>query len=473
MFNPTPQKIHHTLTRFKKSNKGNVAVMSALVGSLLAVGVGSAIDISNAHSRRTLMQNVADNVALAAVKGNKRADIREFGQASYEYYTIEKAAELGNTSVKIRPRVTEESRAVSVRMSGASETNFLSLMGMKEIPINVISRSERSLQPIEISLVLDVSFSMSGIRIARLRTAATEFIETVIGDGNTSPTASISIIPFGGNVNLGPLVADRLRGRAPNARINPTDAEYVSEFTSMDNLAMQRFRFPGGPSCIETAGEDYDTDRIPRNSRSQVPSFIHPKSGLPFCPDAASSAVFVSNRKARLIDKIQTMTLSHGTSMDTGILWGLKALSPSHRGFIGAEIANRPLNPNRVRKVMVVMTDGNITGAGRTRAPNNPNRNVQGSSNPGSPGVLDAGTDTSTRDLNTSIGRFNHTCDVSRAENIEVFTIGYGISTGTIADQLLQSCATTPDRYLLVSNTDIGMAFADIAASLTQTRISQ
>ena len=57
-------------------------------------------------------------------------------------------------------------------------------------------------------MVLDISGSMGGSRIANMRSAAREFIDTVIqGDEEAQGVTSISLVPYSATVNLGSQIA--------------------------------------------------------------------------------------------------------------------------------------------------------------------------------------------------------------------------------------------------------------------------
>lgn len=466
--------LRRNVKKFKKDTQGNIALMTGILISILFIGAGGTIDISRAYQYHARMQDVADTSALAAISGNTKLDMRRLAQESFELHILDDIDDLSVTDFKVRPVSNPTVRRATINVSADMDTDFLGIIGIKQIPISVSSMTEKRILPVEISLVLDVSASMRGQKLANLRDAATDFIEQVIGDQATSNTVSINIIPFGGGVNLGTNFAERLIPSLSTANLDPSNVDYTRAVMNNNVLATSRFRFTDGTNCVELDASDLDTKRIQQNSRSQIPSFIHGKTGFPTCPTDESSVIFNSNQKQKLIDKIQTMTLSHGTGMDIGALWGLKALSPSHRNIIGGDIASRPSGFNsNIMKVMVIMTDGNITGQGRSREPNNPDRLTATPSNPGSIRTYEAGTNPNSRGDATAIGRFNQVCDLAKANNIDVYTIGYSISSGSLAEDLLLDCAGDPNNFLLVGVNDVKAAFRSIAAALVEPRITR
>lgn len=465
--------LYRDVKRFKKNTHGNVAVITGIFLSILVVAAGGTIDISQAYKHRTKMQDVVDSAALAAISGNNKREIRRLANESFEIYNLDNIDDLSVTDFKVRPVSNTTLRRATINLSADMDTQFLGIIGMPQLPISVSSMTEKRIIPVEISLVLDVSISMNGVKIDNLRDAAVDFIEQVIGTQATSDTVTINIIPFAGGVNLGSFT-DRLIPPLSAPNLDPSDVDYRNAVPNNSLLATSRFRFTDGTNCVELDATDLDTRRIQPHSRSQIPKFTQPTTGFPLCPEDESSVIFNSNQKQVLTDKIQTMTLSHGTGMEIGALWGLKALSPSHRNIIGGDIASRPSGFNsNIMKVMIVMTDGNITSQSRTRAPNDPNRLIASSVNPGAVQAYDAGTNPTSRSDDTAIGRFNQVCDLAKDNNVEVYTIGYSIPVGSLAEDILLECATDPSQFLRAGTNDIRATFQAIAASLAQPRITR
>lgn len=137
---------------------------------------------------------------------------------------------------------------------------------------------------------------------------------------------------------------------------------------------------------------------------------------------------------------VQSLDATGWTYMPSGLVWGWRTLDS------GAPLSHRA--PANVQKVLVVMTDG-----ANTRAKN---------------GVMhdsaseNAKADQTTRDL----------CDEIKDDNIIVYSIAYEVNNVTTR-QLLQGCASAQANYYDARNaSDLNEAFADIANSLKELRIS-
>jgi hypothetical protein len=170
-------------------------------------------------------------------------------------------------------------------------------------------------------------------------------------------------------------------------------------------------------------------------------------------------------------------------------MWGLKVLSPSFRGELGGDFSDRPLdfNGQEVKKVMIVMTDGNITAqnppedpeVGNVHTNRNSNRepHVNAISNQGNRQNMQTtrtrGSATTSAFNDSAVGRFKKACNAAKAENIQLFTIGFQIRNGSLADQILEECATNPSYYYHVEGLDLTSTFQSIAAQVNALRISE
>ena len=462
------------LKNFARNRDGNLSIMFALLSVLLIALIGGAVDISNAYANKSKFQDLSDRVALAAAKGANLEEMKEIGETFIEYYKEHDPDRFMLKEHTIEPTLVDGVKMVRVELTAKPDTFFLHIIGMEMLPLRVTSIVSEKRSNVEVSLVLDVSFSMRGDKIANLRSASNKFIDVMIGDENTSETISMTIVPFGGSVNLGSSLADKFMPSLALADVDPSDRDYRRAVQAgPSTLATNQYRFTGGMNCIETTSADHDTNMIADNSRSQLPRFIHRGTGFTICPEDASSVLFNSDNKATLKNKIRDMVISHGTGMDAGALWGLKSLSPSFRGVIGGDFPSRPYDfRSESQKVLVIMTDGNITGQGRPRKPNDPGRLSTGSSNAGNHPVYDAGTAASSSTVDDAVGRFKKICNVAKANDIEIFTIGYNIASGQIADILLQECASVAENYFFVETANIESAFDTIAAKLTDLHIT-
>ena len=81
-------------------------------------------------------------------------------------------------------------------------TQLSHMLGLAEMTAPAASAAEERVDSVEISMVLDVSGSMDGSRINRLRPAAISFVDTVLALSDDEDV-SISIVPYATQVAAG------------------------------------------------------------------------------------------------------------------------------------------------------------------------------------------------------------------------------------------------------------------------------
>jgi Flp pilus assembly protein TadG len=201
---------------FWRGRDGNVAMMWALMGSVLVGLLGITVDFTRAQMLRAQMQNAVDGAALAAARDVMTEAQRE--EAVQAYFDAE-MGELGaNATLTISDIPGTNEVNVSARMP--MPLSIARIVRDEDWILHVDSDAERSGVNVEVALVLDVTGSMSGQRIIDLRAAATDLVDTVIRDQQTPYYSKIALVPYSMGVNVGNY-ADDARGDI----VGPADVE--------------------------------------------------------------------------------------------------------------------------------------------------------------------------------------------------------------------------------------------------------
>jgi Flp pilus assembly protein TadG len=480
------QKAVRLYKKLFKAERGNVVMMLALsIIPILAVA-GSAIDISRIQTARIQTSSLLDQAVLAAANLSYQDDPEALVENWMESQIAQFGYPVDNLTVNVVAEVALNAKSVTADASLVVDTAIMHLFGTDNVTINVSASATQSIPNIEIAMVLDISSSMRGNRLTSLKSASTEFVDIMLTP-STTDTTSINVVPFGGTVNIGDTLFNKfvVDTSTFGTVLDPTRVQYDIG-TAVETSA---FRFSDGNTCIEAIQNDYDTGMIPAESRAQVPDFWRWWNNHPWCPEDDSAVYLNSNDAGSIKSHLNGMVLSDGTGMDIGALWGLKTLSPSFRGDLGGDFSDRPLdfNAEQSQKVMIVMTDGNITAQNRpedvsvgnvhsNRATNrDPHDNAF--SNQGNRGNMQTtrkrGSANTSASNNSGVGRFKKTCEAAKNEGIQVFTIGFQINAGSLADKILAECATSADYYYHVEGLDLSSTFQSIAAQVNALRISQ
>jgi hypothetical protein len=242
---------------------------------------------------------------------------------------------------------------------------FMDLLDVDYLDAPALGEAIESVSDIEIVLVLDVSGSMvqnSSTKLANLRIAAAEFVQTVLQD-DTDNRISIAIVPFNGQVNLGATL---------RARFNVTDLHGVTDVDCVDLPAAAYATLASLTTSLSmplTAHADTFTTTTRQNAYYTTNNMA-PDAANRWCPPRPGNIVRLpSHSISTLQSNINGLTGIGATSINAGMRWGMTLLDPGSRtlftnliaaGQIPAIYAGRPYDYDRENtlKIMVLMTDG-------------------------------------------------------------------------------------------------------------------
>lgn len=470
---------------FLRDANGNVAMLTAFLLLPMLVLLGGGFDIVRATTASSQLRTSLESAALASASLTNSGDVQSIIDDYMAVNLADGSVLTATPTVTFSSSSALNSKTVNISATATVDTFFLKLIGIDTLPVTASTTANQSATNVELSLVLDISSSMKGAKVASLKSAAKNFVDQILNDQNITRT-SMNLIPFGGTVNIDSMFNSYVVTSGASGVIeDPTEAQY--DTGSGTNVLNGSFRFSVGDNCIEYRYSDFDDSSVlPANARGQVPHFWRWNNFNPWCPESFSSVLLNTNNVTNLKNKIEGMTLSDGTGMDIGTMWGYKTLSPTWKGLLGGDFADRPDNLNDdTQKVLVIMTDGAITAQDRpedwsllnthtNRPTNNPTTQQQGNqgNNNNKQVVLSKGNASTLPSANQAVGQFKRICDAAQADGIVVYTIGFQISAGSLPESMLQYCASDPSKYYLVESLDIQSAFDSIAASVNALRIT-
>jgi len=195
------------LSRFGRSDNGNIAVLFAIAAVPILSFVGAAIDYTRANTARTAMQAALDSTALMLAKDLTDGIITtaQLGTKAQAYFT----ALYTNTdakSVVINAGYTQNTGSgstIQLNGSGTVDTDFMRVAGFPNLNFNTASTSVWGNTRMRVALVLDNTGSMaSNGKMAALQKAATDMIDKLAALNKTAGDVYISIIPFAKDVNV-------------------------------------------------------------------------------------------------------------------------------------------------------------------------------------------------------------------------------------------------------------------------------
>jgi len=337
----------HHVRRFRGDEDGSMVIFSLFVFLLMVMVGGIAVDTMRAEMRRTELQSTIDRAILAAADLDQTRPPAEVVNDYFEKAGM--SAYLGNVTV------TQGLNFKTVTATGSYplDTFFMRMSGVDTINVPGRGTAEERVTDVEISLVLDISGSMGwNNKIANLRTAARDFVDTVVKDSDDGLT-TISIVPYNATVNLGSVLSQyyTLSDEHDYSRcaIFPDAAFFDTTISRTDEL--ERL------GHFDLNSQDQDSTEIPN----------------PWCPDTDYGSILVhSHNTSTLKSHINGLGASGNTAIDLGMKWGVALLDPSAStlitdmiadGRVSGEAASRPAAYTNIDtlKVVVLMTDGENT----------------------------------------------------------------------------------------------------------------
>ena len=407
--------LHNLRRKFYRDDEGAVAVIFGLSLVALTTAIGLAVDYSRAHAFYDRTQMALDATALTVAKaagaGMQGEELQALAQAHFDQAMPE--AKQGASFTPIKVILEGDTGKASVHVSGKVRTIIGGMIGIETINKDVRAAALSSGRDIELSMMLDVSGSMRGQKIAALKNAAKNLVDTLDIGGSTGRSARIGLVPYSTSVNLGDFADSAAE-----------DAE--------DEDARRRKRDQSQSGCVsERKGKDAFTDAAPHPGNKFGKKAIE-------CPVATLMPLSEDpDVVKRAIDNLEAEGLTAG---HLGIAWAWYLVSDKWRTFWPGDSAPEEQSEKLI-KAVVLMTDGEF--------------NTEYESDNG-----------------RSSKQAEKLCANIKAEGVMVFTVAFDAPEEVVP--LFAECASAPG-YAFSAKDGGGLktAFERIATYLSDLRIAE
>ena len=480
-----------SVRRYIRETRGAIAILFAIMAPLMIGSAGMALDLAQAYLVKQRLSQAIDAAALAAAAVS--SDEAVIQQKVQDFFDVNYPPE--KIGVEFDPVVVVNGDLVTVTGNARFDTRFMRVMGIDEIDVDAQTVVQREVKGLEVVLVLDNTGSMStNNNIAKLRTAACEFVEILYGTYDADAIepdclarydefveanndfVKVGLVPYATSVNVGPygLGYDDAGDAYETAFMeNPVGLTFsndsdtnlciIEEDDGTDVLDQQ------GPWYMYRWCRDKDDDEALCNyyndyvcnsynssgSSCQSWSYQFGAKGVYRGPNyrcPAASILPLSEDMTALKDRINEMQASGWTFGNLGMVWGWRMLSPEAPFTEGVDWDN-----NAWRKVIVMMTDGD-----NVRSSPYGGFGWNGSHNVDSSNELDE--------------RLEDVCEnMDTEDDVTVYTITFEATAGGIDDAtrtLYENCAGNGGRHEHVTTSDELLdVFRDIAQELSNLHI--
>lgn len=257
--------------RFARRQDGNIAVIAALAMLPVLTAVGAAVDYSSAARLHSELQADTDAAALIACKSplTAEADLKTLAQGALNGYLP------GYTVAIDSFASTNNPRSVQLTSRITYPTRFMKVANISNVDVSATANCAAGENFYEIALVLDTTGSMSqsagtGTKIEALRTAATNFVNTMFTSFDTTHL-KMAMVPFAASVKVNP--DTYAPNNVPNvgwidssgtssihwANVqNPAGASFTSRFDIFKKLKAAQSTWTWG-GCFESLPYPYNT----------------------------------------------------------------------------------------------------------------------------------------------------------------------------------------------------------------------
>ena len=172
----------------------------------------------------------------------------------------------------------------------------------------------------------------------------------------------------------------------------------------------------------------------------------------------------LSSDRALLKSDIAGYAVEGSTAGQIGIGWGWYMVSPNFN-YLWPSNGAGAYNTADTLKAVIIMTDGEF---------NTPYCSGVVANDAGSGAVSASSRIDCAADNGSPFAQGEAMCAAMKAQDVLVYTVGFQITAGGDAANMLEACASTPANfYLPASGGDLSEAFAAIGRDITQLRISR
>ena len=431
--------------RFSDDRRGGVAIMFALVITSFCLFAGAGVDFGRWAQAQQQTNSALDAAVLAGARMLQidRSNASGAIKAAQAYYTenTKSRIEVIDDSATFTP--INNNKGFSGTSVSYLKTAFLGFANVTKLKVSAYSEAALPTQPLDISMMLDVTGSMGGTKISDLKLAATDLVDIVIPDTATDARVRVALVPFAEGVRL-PASANSL------ARGSPDPDKFTLYYQSGRNTKSATYRLT--ECVVERAGANRYTDVAPGNGNYVMSLFN--SSGVCGLP-AADELVPLTDSKTTLKDKIKNLVLSNTTAGQIGTAWAWYTLSPNWNALWSTPNKADAYDTPTV-KIAILMTDGEY--------------NLQYDSN----GVQTSSSGAGVAANADSTTQARELCTNMKAKGITVYTVGFALGGNATAIQTMNKCASDLSKaYTPTSGSELRQAFRDIALKINQLYLTQ
>ena len=315
------------LSGFLTNKSGNTAMMFALIMLPLLAVIGLALDVSRHRTVQIQFDGALDAASLAAARLLAKGDLTqaEISAAALDIFDSNIANAESGLICEV-PSISFDTVTNDVSVSGVCQlpTTMAGIVGVPYFNVSGSSIAATNRTRLDLSLMLDISGSMNGAKLAALQDASNTAIDMLI-TGNNNGRVRIALAPYSNAVNAGSYGA---------AVIDPHDYDSSQSWANC---------------TTERTGLNARTDAVPAYGK-----FLG--YAATSCPNA--SVTPLTEDKTLLHDEVNALNAAGGTAGHLGVAWAWYLIAPTWDSIFPSASAPRGYNDPITIKAVILMTDG-------------------------------------------------------------------------------------------------------------------
>lgn len=422
------------IRRFAEDRSGNFAVATAAAAVAIMMGSGLALNAGAMMNAKSRMQGALDAALTSTARDitTGRIDEKDARAAVERFLSTNRETAFGGVIRLDALTIDRTDKTLTGTISVATPNIFPMPTGLAPERLSAQSSAVYSDKKIEVSMVLDITGSMGGTKIADLKKAAKNAVGLFLdGQDPADPRVRIALTPYATAVNAGPLAHTVFIETKGGSDVPPGLFDPAAVAVAPDACATER-KIKAGVMDFSDAGPE--VAKVNRDDE------------LGFCPTAALMPL-TANKKA-LNSRIDSFKASGTTAGHIGIQWGRYLLSPKWKDALAASARPANYHDAKVAKYAIVMTDGEFNTA--------------------FVGDKKAGASSSSAVT---------LCEAMQDDGVEVFTIGFML-TEAAAKATMKDCASADTgrvrhHYEAATGAELDAAFREIAANIEKLAITK
>jgi Flp pilus assembly protein TadG len=437
--------IRTAIAQFRKSERGNVAIMFGFVAVPLIVAMGGVVDYTRVYYAHTSMQDALDATALGLSKSAPKVSPGQLVKQAQDYFAAN-FHDVDVEALQVSPTYNTTASTLTVAGNANVRMHFLGLIGLNVIPVQASSTVVWGETRLRVSLVLDNTGSMAQAgKMTALKAAAHSLLSQLQTFAAKAGDVYVSIVPFSRDVTVNKASIPASCNTSPpgpscwlrwdlwdaaNGTCSNTTYKNQAACTKANKIwtAADHKTWNG---CITDRDQNYDT--VNAAPSKALPATLFPTDQYSSCPTMMMGLTY---DWAALNGRVDMMQPNGLTNQSIGLQWGWQTLTQAPFSVPAKEPGVE------YRDVIIILSDGL----------NTQNRWTSSAK------VID--------------DREKILCTNAKQSGIDIFTVQVNTDNDPMS-VLLQNCATDPSQFFLLTSADqIVKTFEQIATSLTQIRIS-